>query len=211
MLAAWSGLGYNRRALALQRAARHVAAHGWPPDLTELPGVGPYTARAVLAFAFEQDVGVVDTNVGRVLARWVGRPLRRPEAQARADALVPAGRSWAWNQALMELGATVCHRRRPDCPGCPVRSGCAWHAAGSVPPDPADGSAGVGSGQPRFAGSDRQGRGRLVEALCAGPVPLVRVASVLGWPDDPDRVERVLAGMVADGLAARDGEVLRLP
>ena len=214
---AWQGLGYNRRAVNLHRCARAVVAeHGGrlPADLAALralPGVGPYTARAVLAFAFEQDVGVVDTNVGRVLARWEGRPLRRPEAQARADALVPAGRSWAWNQALMELGATVCHRRRPDCPGCPVRSGCAWHAAGSVPPDPADGSAGVGSGQPRFAGSDRQGRGRLVEALCAGPVPLVRVASVLGWPDDPDRVERVLAGMVADGLAARDGEILRLP
>jgi A/G-specific adenine glycosylase len=214
---AWRGLGYNRRAVNLHRCAVAVVAHHGgrlPADLAALralPGVGPYTARAVLAFAFEAEVGVVDTNVGRVLARWEGRRLRPAEAQARADALVAPGRSWAWNQAVMELGATVCRRRRPDCPACPVRSSCAWFAAGLAPPDPADGSAGVGTGQPAFDGSDRQGRGRLVAALCAGPVPLPRVPEVLGWPDDPDRAERVLTGMVADGLAARDGDVLRLP
>jgi A/G-specific adenine glycosylase len=214
---AWRGLGYNRRAVNLHGCARAVVAdHGGrlPADLgalQALPGIGPYTARAVLAFAHERDVGVVDTNVGRVLARWEGRPLRPAEAQALADALVPAGRSWAWNQAIMELGATVCRRPRPDCAACPVRARCGWAAAGLAAPDPADGSAGVSTGQPRFEGSDRQGRGRLVEALCAGPVPLGRVAAVMGWPDDPARADRVAVGMVADGLAARDGDVLRLP
>jgi A/G-specific adenine glycosylase len=214
---AWRGLGYNRRAVSLHRAATAVVerhAGALPADLAALqalPGVGPYTARAVLAFAFEQDVGVVDTNVGRVLARWEGRPLRPAEAQARADALVPAGRSWAWNQALMELGATVCLRRAPHCGACPARSTCVWAAAGLSPPDPADGSAGVGTGQPRFEGSDRQGRGRLLEALCRGPVPVAGVAAAAGWPDDPARADRVAAGMVADGLARRDGHVLRLP
>jgi A/G-specific adenine glycosylase len=213
----WRGLGYNRRAVNLHRAAQAVVErHGGclPADvaaLRALPGVGPYTARAVLAFAFEQDVGVVDTNVGRVLARWEGRRLRPAEAQARADALVPAGRSWVWNQAVMELGATVCRRRAPDCGACPVRAACAWAAAGLARPDPADGSAGVGTGQPPFEGSDRQGRGRLLEALCAGPVPVAAVAATMGWPTDPARADRVAVGLMADGLAVREGDVLRLP
>jgi A/G-specific adenine glycosylase len=213
----WAGLGYNRRAVNLHRCAQLVVErHGGrlPDDLGQLvalPGVGPYTARAVLAFSFEREVGVVDTNVGRVLARWEGRPLGRAEAQDLADSLVPAGRSWHWNQAVMELGGAVCVRRRPRCDACPVRAGCAWVAAGLAPPDPADGSAGVGTGQPRFEGSDRQGRGRLVEALCRGPVPVDDVAAVTGWAEDPARADRVAMGLVADGLAMRDGAVLRLP
>jgi A/G-specific adenine glycosylase len=217
VLRLWTGLGYNRRAVNLHRCARAVVdRHGGvlPADLAALmalPGVGPYTARAVLAFAFEHDVGVVDTNVGRVLARWEGRPLRVTEAQAQADDLVPRGRAWAWNQAVMELGGTVCLRRRPRCASCPVRRSCAWAAAGLAPPDPADDSAGVGAGQPRFEGSDRQGRGRLVEALCRGPVAVADLPTVMDWPDDPARADRVAVGLLDDGLAVRDGAVLRLP
>ena len=221
----WAGLGYNRRALNLHATAvavveRHGGAlPGDLPSLLALPGVGPYTARAVLAFAFERPVGVVDTNVGRVLARWAGRSLRAAEAQAMADALVvvaaaPTGggeRAWRWNQSVMELGASVCRRRRPDCGTCPVVDTCGWAAAGTLETDPADGSAGVSTGQPRFEGSDRQGRGRLVTALCAGPVAVDTVAEVMGWPDDRARADRVTVGLLADGLAVRDGEVLRLP
>jgi A/G-specific adenine glycosylase len=236
----WSGLGYNRRAVNLHGCARTVVERhaGTLPDrlddLLALPGVGPYTARAVLAFAYERPVGVVDTNVGRVLARWEGRPLRPAEAQALADALAEAAgrtavddrsgarpgasgddgsgrRTWVWNQAAMELGGTVCRRRRPDCRACPVRSWCGWAAAGLTPPDPADGSAGVSTGQPRFEGSDRQGRGRLVEALCRGPVPAADAAGVMGWPADPARADRVVVDMLADGLAELDGDTLRLP
>jgi A/G-specific adenine glycosylase len=217
VLRLWTGLGYNRRAVNLHGCARAVVDdHGGalPHDLAALralPGVGPYTARAVLAFAFERDVGVVDTNVGRVLARWAGRPLSPDEAQAQADALVPRGRAWAWNQAVMELGGTVCVRRRPRCVACPVRRRCAWAAAGLAAPDPANGSAGVGTGQPRFEGSDRQGRGRLVEALCHGPVALADLAIVMGWPDDPARADRVAVGLLDHGLAVRERAVLRLP
>jgi A/G-specific adenine glycosylase len=227
----WSGLGYNRRAVNLHRCAVAVAERhdGALPDdldaLLALPGVGPYTARAVLAFAFERPVGVVDTNVGRVLARWEYRSLRPADAQALADSLVGTARrtgrtaspgggaepAWLWNQAVMELGGTVCRRRRPDCGACPVRQWCRWAAAGLSSPDPADGSAGVSTGQPRFQGSDRQGRGRLVEALCRGPVAVTDVATVMGWPDDPARADRVVVGMLADGLAATDGDTLRLP
>jgi A/G-specific adenine glycosylase len=215
VLRLWSGLGYNRRALNLHRCAQAlVAEHGGkvPADLAALlalPGIGPYTARAVLAFAFEQPVGVVDTNVGRVLARREGRRLGAAEAQDIADAQVPAHRSWLWNQTLMELGATVCHRRSPDCGACPVTVGCAWH--GSEAPDPADGSAGVGTGQSRFEGSDRQGRGRLVAALRAGPLPATALSATMGWPDDPDRAHRVAQGVVADGLAVHRGDTFQLP
>jgi A/G-specific adenine glycosylase len=214
----WAGLGYNRRAVNLHRCAQAVVErHGGAlPDelgaLLTLPGVGPYTARAVLAFAFEREVGVVDTNVGRVLARWEGRSLRPAEAQALADGLVPhGGRAWTWNQAVMELGGTVCRRRRPRCEVCPVRRWCGWAAAGLTAPDPTEGSAGAGTGQPPFEGSDRQGRGRLVEALCHGPVPVAHLAAAMGWPDDPARANRVVVGLIVDGLALRDDDALRLP
>jgi len=206
----WSGLGYNRRALNLHRCARAVVAnHGGalPADLAQLlalPGVGPYTARAVLAFAFEHDHGIVDTNTARVLARWSGRALRAAEAQAAADAAVPAGRAWAWNQALLDLGATVCRRRATACGECPVQASCRWAAAGWPAPDPADGSAGVPRPQSRFEGSDRQGRGRLVEALRRGPVAIDEAAAVMAWPNDPSRAHRVAASLVADGLVRAD-------
>lgn len=129
---AWAGLGYNRRAVNLHRAAVAVVAQhgGLLPDsleeLLRLPGVGPYTARAVLAFAFERDVGVVDVNAARVLARRAGRTLSARAAQDTADAHVAPGHSWAWNQAMLDLGATVCTARSPHCSACPVGLGCAW-------------------------------------------------------------------------------------
>ena len=209
----WAGLGYNRRAVLLHRTACAVVETygGVFPDrldaLLALPGIGPYTARAVLAFAFERDVAVLDTNVARVLARIEGRRLGAREAQALADSLVPGGRGWWWNQAMLDLGATVCTKRGPRCGGCPVRELCAHQGTGV---DPAVGSAGVSAPQSRFAGSDRQGRGRLVDALRAGAVPERDLAVVMGWPDDPVRAARVAATVVADGLAALEGGALRL-
>jgi A/G-specific adenine glycosylase len=215
----WAGLGYNRRAVHLHAAAvRIVADHGGrlPADLGQLlalPGIGPYTARAVLAFAFEEPVGVLDTNAARVLARAAaGRPLRPVEAQRLADALVPAGRAWAYNQAVLDLGATVCTSRRPACGSCPLARRCAWGRRGWSAPDPAVGTAGASTGQSTFPGSDRQGRGRLVDALRRGPVPAPELAGTAGWPDEPDRARRVAATLVADGLAVIDGTGdLRLP
>jgi A/G-specific adenine glycosylase len=102
----WQGLGYNRRALSLQRAAQHVAAKGWPADLTELPGVGRYTADAVACFAFGHPVLPVDVNVGRVVERTGGRF------------------DYTCAQALMDLGATVCLARVPRCGACPLAESC---------------------------------------------------------------------------------------
>ena len=105
---------------------------------------------------------------------------------------------------MLDLGATVCLRRTPRCGACPVADVCGWAVAGHPDPDPADGSAGVSGGQSRFEGSDRQGRGRLVEALRAGAVARMDLAATMGWPGDGPRAERVAATLLADGLAERD-------
>jgi A/G-specific adenine glycosylase len=217
---AWAGLGYNRRAVNLHKTAL-VLVHRWGgrmpdslADLLALPGVGQYTARAVLAFAFERQAAVVDTNVGRVMARAVaGRRLTSAEVQVLADGQVPPGHGWEWNQALLDLGATVCTTRDPGCDRCPLAplQICAWAAAGSPPPDPAAGSARTSRRQAPFDGSDRQGRGRLVDALRRGPVPLSNVAATCGWPTEPERAAAAAKGLVRDGLAEESEDVLTLP
>ncbi|HUY30412.1 MAG TPA: A/G-specific adenine glycosylase [Acidimicrobiales bacterium] len=223
VIRSWEGLGYNRRAVMLHRAACEIVEHHGGavprtlPELLALPGVGPYTARAVLSTAFGSEAAVVDTNVGRVLARALeGAPLRPAAAQRLADSLVPAGRAREWNLALMDFGSLVCRAARPRCDSCDVgRAGqCAWRraGAGAGPADPARGSAGVTARQARFAGSDRQGRGRIVDALRRGPVAPDVLAAAAGWPDDPGRARRVVHGLVGDGVVVvgADG-AYRLP
>lgn len=216
----WDGLGYNRRALNLHRAAVAITEEhdGRVPDslaaLVALPGVGPYTARAVLAFAHEHDGhGVLDTNVARVLARAVsGRCLKAAEAQKLADALVPPHRAWSWNQTIMELGALVCTKRAPRCESCPIADSCTWRIAGGPDgPDPATGTAGTSRRQSTFEGSDRQGRGRLVAALRTGPIEVDRIADAAGYGDDPDRASRIADSLVADGLAEYADGAMALP
>ena len=207
----WAGLGYNRRAVNLHRCAVAVVdEHGgrFPDELDALlvlPGIGPYTARAVLAFAFERDVAVVDTNVGRILARTAGRSFGARAAQERADGLVPDGEGWAWNQAMLDLGATVCTKRSPRCERCPVAGSCGWSLAGRPHPDPAIGSHGVSRGQSRFEGSFRQGRSRLLDVLRQGqPVAPDRWAVACGWSEQPDgetEARRAAGTLVVDGLA----------
>ena len=210
----WDGLGYNRRALLLHRCAGEVMQrHGgaFPDDLDALlalPGIGPYTARAVLAFAFEHDVAVVDTNVGRVLARVVGTSLTAKDVQATADALVPDGAGWEWNQALLDFGATVGAKRTPRCAECPVQPMCSWAGEGA---DPAIGSAAVSAPQSRFAGSDRQGRGRLIAALRNGPVSHEDALVALGFGADIARAERVLATLVRDEMVVSLADRIALP
>lgn len=215
---AWRGLGYNRRAINLQRAASAIVTdHGGvvPADvatLEGLPGVGPYTARAVAVFAHGQPVAPVDVNVARVLARAVtGAPLGRRDGQAVADVLVPHdGDVAVWTHALMDLGARRCRARDPLCSTCPVAADCAWHLAGAGRADPAATGAVRSRPQPRFEGSDRYHRGRLVDALrerAIGPGELAEAADL----SDPTRLERIIAGLVSDGLAQWEGEALALP
>ena len=219
VLRAWAGLGYNRRAVSLHAAATVVEdewAGQWRRDLAglrALPGVGPYTARAIIAFAFELPVAVVDTNVARVLARAAGRSLTAAAVQAAADAVAADDDPWTWNQAMLDLGATVCTARRPRCDECPVAAiaACAWQSAGRPAPDPAVGSAGVSGGQSRFEGSDRQGRGRLVDALRDAPVGVASLGTAMSWPHDSERAERVAATLVRDGVVIVVEGQYRLP
>ena len=210
VLRLWQGLGYPRRARDLHAAAKEIAAVGEFPStlgaLLALPGVGSYTARAVLAFAFEADAAVVDTNIARVLARVSGARLTPKQAQAAADAALPHGESWAWNQCLMDLGAALCRPTNPQCEACPVRSCCAWKGHGV---DPAIGSAGVSGRQSRFDGSDRQARGRLMKALVAGPIAHDRLATVMGC--DTDRAVGLANDMEREGLVTTIGLAVRLP
>jgi A/G-specific adenine glycosylase len=204
VLRLWQGLGYPRRARNLQAAAAvAVERHdGQLPDdldaLLALPGIGPYTARAVLAFAYERDVAVVDTNIARILARTAGERLTPKRAQARADEAVPSGQGWVWNQVIMDLGATLC-RSNPKCDLCPLASSCAWHRSGHPVPDPATGSAGVSGKQARFEGSDRQARGVVLSAVGARARPITEFD------------ERIVAGLVADGLVVVSDGTVGLP
>ncbi len=204
VLRVWQGLGYPRRARNLQAAAREIVVqHGGEvpralDDLLDLPGVGPYTARAVSAFAFEDDAAVVDTNVARVLARLMGERLTAKRAQTEADRLLASGTAWLWNQGVMELGATLC-RPTPACDECPWESWCAWRGAGD---DPSIGSAGVSVAQGRFEGSDRQARGRLIKALGEGAVHVDDVARVMDRP--PEVASRLLAALASEGLVTID-------
>jgi len=190
VLALWSGLGYNRRALALRAAAALIARDGWPaPDaLTTLPGVGSYTAAAVAAFAWDAPVAAVDTNVRRVIERWDGEARPPRGLAARAAELLPPARAADWNQAMMELGATVCLPRAPRCEGCPVAPGCA--SRGRVPARPPR----PGRREP-FAATDRWARGRIVAALVAGEGLPAAVGD--------ERRERALRGLERDGLVVR--------
>jgi A/G-specific adenine glycosylase len=143
----WSGLGYNRRAVSLHRAAQHIAAHGWPDDLTELPGVGPYTAAAIANQAFGAAVLPVDTNVARIQ--------ERTGASFGPQAL----------QALFDLGATVCLARVPRCEVCPLAEECPSRGRRYEPLRK----------QSRFEGSFRQRRAALLRLVGDGPLPLATV------------------------------------
>ena len=206
VLRRWSGLGYNRRALALQAACAAVVREGWPrtvEGLLALPGVGPYTAAAVASFAFGVQAAAVDTNVRRVIERLDRRARRPPELARRAEALMGGRdgvRAADWNQAMMELGATVCTARAPACEACPAAS-CRSHGRPEIAP-----TARRGAGERervRFEDTDRYVRGRVVAALAAGEAVPEGFA--------PERLERALAGLERDGLVVREAGAVRLP
>jgi len=208
---AWDRLGYPRRALNLHAAATTIAErHGnrVPSDVDELlalPGVGPYTARAVAAFAYGVRTPVVDTNVRRVLARALdgqaepGVPRTQRDLEAM-DAVLPqnAERARLANAGVMELGQTVCTARAPRCAECPIAALCAWRAAGY--PDYEGERA---PRQKKYEGSDRQVRGLILRELRGSDLPVPAEALAALWPD-AEQLARALAGLLRDGLVAGD-------
>lgn len=223
----WGRLGYPRRALRLHAAAVAVrdehggVVPGSYEELLRLSGVGPYTAGATAAFAHGRRAVVLDVNIRRVLARLHDGVDALPSAPtkaevARAERLLPdeAGRSVAWNAAVMELGAVVCTARAPRCDDCPVRGRCAWTTATAGPAGPA-GPAGrsrpARTTRPQaWVGTDRYVRGLLLAVLRedTGVVPPERLEAV--WPDD-EQTARCLTGLLADGLAEAARGGYRLP
>jgi A/G-specific adenine glycosylase len=211
VLRAWGKLGYPRRAKRLHECAVVLAAEYGdtvPHEvdvLLGLPGVGAYTARAVACFAYRKRVPVVDTNVRRVVARAVhgladaGNPSTVRD-HGDVEALLPEGDAAAeFSAALMELGAVVCTARTPKCAMCPLTA-CAWRDAGY----PA-GDGPVRSAQ-RFAGTDRQVRGKLLDVLRASPVPVPRTELDVVWLTDTAQRDRALDSLLSDGLVEQTAD-----
>jgi A/G-specific adenine glycosylase len=213
VLRAWGKLGYPRRAVRLREAAVVISlSHDdiVPSDvdiLLSLPGVGAYTARAVAAFGYGRRCPVVDTNVRRVVARAVhgagdSGPASTNRDLADVDALLPADEPTAARVsiALMELGAMICTARSPRCADCPVYAACAWQHAGR----PA--YAGTAKPVQRYAGTDRQVRGLLLDVLRDTPEPVLKARLDVVWADAGQR-DRCLDSLLVDGLVeqTRDG------
>ena len=216
MLVVWQGMGYPRRCKNLQLAAQMMVNRfdGEVPstlsELLELPGVGPYTARAVLTFAFDADVAVVDTNVARVLARISGKVLNARAAQELADEWLPIGFSRDWNQVMMDFGATVCTARKAHCAECPVLSQCVWKGGANGEVDPAKASAFTSKPQAKFAGSDRQARGKLMKALTVSGVASERLTVVMEIAD-VERAVYLAEALVKEGLVEHSAMGYQLP
>jgi A/G-specific adenine glycosylase len=208
---AWQGLGYNVRAVRLHGiACQVVAEHGGVlprsvEGLLGLKGIGRYTAGAVACFAYGQPVAMVDTNVRRVLSRVFG--VQPGAVEALADSVLPPGAQYAWNQALMDLGATLCRARQPLCLVCPLLAEC----PGPWPPDE----------EPRskppveFRGSTRFYRGRLVNAL-RGLEPgesmlIAELVLAVSAGHDDERVAGLLRQLAVEGLVSLDAERAWLP
>lgn len=211
VLRAWGKLGYPRRAKRLHECATVIASeHGdaVPDDvdvLLTLPGVGAYTARAVACFAYRKNVPVVDTNVRRVVARAVhgladaGNPSAVRDLADVAALLPDDASAPEFSAALMELGATVCTARSPKCGICPL-SVCAWRAAGHPATIAAPRRA------QRYAGTDRQVRGKLLDVLRASAQPVVRDRLDAVWLTDPAQRDRALDSLLVDGLVEQTAD-----
>jgi A/G-specific adenine glycosylase len=213
----WSGLGYNRRAVNLQRAARAVVDElggsfpDDPADLKKLPGIGAYTAGAIAAFAHERDVAFLDTNMRRVVSRVIfgSESARESDAIEAASALVPPGHGWTWNQALIEFGALQCTARRPACIICPLRNDCAAYPTMQVALQRKSARTRQAKNEP-FESTSRFYRGRIVEALRALPadepagMPLADLGPKVreGFTsEDLPWLRDLIDGLERDGLA----------
>jgi A/G-specific adenine glycosylase len=190
VIRAWGRLGYPRRARRLWEAAREIAANGWPDDLRILPGVGRYTAAAVLAQADDADTTPVEVNVRRVVERVTGRRLTETEAEAAVRHVGEPLQGRDRLLALMDVGAVLCRPVEPRCGACPLEARCATRGPLATEQR---------SSAPPYEGSFRQRRGTVLARLRAGPTP----AALL----DAD----ALASLRRDGLAVVDGPTARLP
>ena len=191
----WKGLGYNRRALYLKKTAETVVAqyNGIFPhiesELVKLPGLGTYTARALMVFAFEKDVAMVDTNIRQIITHFFlnGLPVKEKVIQEIADALIPVGKSWHWHQALMDFGALELSKHKPTC--------IARRKA-----------------QP-FTTTNRYFRGRIIDLLRENNIVEKECIATLivSYGKSEKFFTSLISKLILDGLVVRDGTMLRLP
>lgn len=197
----WAGLGYQRRALNLQRTAAIIDETGWPTTvdgLCRLPGIGPYTAAAVACFAFGAPVPAIDTNLKRILSRWHGEVLDGGDLSRAAASELPNELASEWNQALMDLGATRCRPRQPRCGACPVSDWCVDPSVYQPPPR-----------QTRFEGSIRQARAATMRALAHdGALTSAALAALSGL--DQARIDGAITSLLSDGSVERRGEKIAI-
>ncbi len=213
VLRAWQGLGYNRRAINLQRTARIVVREmsgQFPTDvagLERLPGIGPYTARAVASIAYRIATGAVDTNVRRVLGRVLaGDPaaLTRGDLQAAADQVVDPVRPDDWTHALMDIGSRLCKPARPLCAECPVAAMCRYAGSDRPAPSLARSRRGSGARPPGFQATTRWLRGRILDRLREAPDETWTMFEEPIGGHDPAAIATALEAMRRDGLLELD-------
>ncbi len=236
VIRAWAPLGYNTRAVRLREMAAQVMEH-WeghlpsdPRELRRLKGLGPYTIAALRSYSFGQPDVPLDTNQRRVLARLAGLDTATDASLRQlGEALLPEDNSYEWNQALMDLGATVCLARAPRCPDCPLREHCHFYNSSAISVDSEFACRGGPLGPPSqvqeerapyragrsggaFQGSRRQLRGRILHLLRSLPAgaaldlsTLVERLAELGLTPNPDQITQAIAGLHHDGLLQVDG------
>lgn len=219
VLRVWEGMGYNLRALRLHRAAKLIVRRGAFPrtvdELEQIEGIGPFTAAIISSFAFREPAAAVDTNVRRVIARLSGDvdvTLSDRDVQPAADALISQRSPARWNQAIMDLGGRVCISRSPKCDICPIARWCRSRAAFEKGPRKvAERRAGY-QRQPKFEGSRRYHRGRIVQALRELPEGRSLSPKQLGNKLGTKEVAELLDALERDGLIRQlaNGRV-RLP
>jgi len=216
----WQGLGYNRRVLNLQKAATAIAGNGFPTsekNLLALPGVGKYTARAVLIFAFNRSLATVDVNVERVLSRLY-RPMDNYESFVRkqdiyplAETLVPKNRSRQWHEAVMDFGATICTKRNPKCQECPLSELCKNHNKFESPiPSP------LRSAEKRYFGKPKRiWRGKVLKLIAGKPSSRNDLISALqnSFPSGRFKIfiHEVLRELISEGFCEKRNKNYQLP
>lgn len=224
----WGRLGYPRRARWLHTSAQLIVSehHGQVPateaELLALPGIGDYTANAILSFSFRQRRVVLDTNIRRVLHRWWSEPgtslpaTTQSQERNRMEALLPrtGPAASAWVAAVMEVGALRCTAKNPDCPACPLQRHCRWWLNAKTATTPAEAPRAAYPSQ-RYVGTDRYVRGLILEYFRSQGTPaattLSRDQAAQLWPSDPAQLERALGSLVADDLLAAGPNGYHLP
>lgn len=227
VLTDWQGLGYNRRARFLWLLAQEISLKrkgAWPnseAELLSLPGIGPYTARAILSFAFGQQVGVVDTNVQRILERVFAFTGAAKAQFVFADQILPAGQADPWNQAMMDFGALICTARNPKCPACPLANVCqvnvqakteGWanYAEKLAQQKPVKKAKQVTP----FKDTDRYFRGRILDELRKGAVEQSKLAKNLeenyGLVGQ-DRLQKLITKLASEQMIEVSGSQISLP